>query len=434
MRLVLSGGRLLDPASATDAIGELAIAHGVVISVGRRPDGFTPDRVIDCTGCVIAPGLVDLSVRLREPGQEYKATIASECAAAAASGVTTVCCPPDTDPPIDTPAVAELIGHRARQTGLARVLPTGALTHGLAGKQLSEMAALKEAGCTAVSNALVPLASALVERRALEYAATHGLTVILHAEDAALREGGFMHEGVVACRLGVPGIPEAAETVAVARDLALIEQSGARAHFGRLSTGRAVRMVARSRYDGLPVTVDVAAHQLFLTEDDLEDFDANLHLDPPVRTARDREMLRKGLAEGAIAVVTSDHQPHDPDAKLTPFTETQPGATGLDTLLPLVLAVAREENLPLVQALSWVTCAPARVLGIEAGELRPGRAADVCVFDPDLEWTVTPHTLASRGHNSPFLGRTLRGRAVLTLLDGRVVFERPREAAQRRSA
>ena len=296
MRLWIRNGRVIDPANQVDGIQDLWIADDRIVALGTGPDQFQADRSIDADGLVVCPGLIDLSARLREPGEEHKATIASETAAAASAGITTLVCPPDTDPAIDTPAVANLIQQRAQAAGKARVLTVGAMTQALEGNQLSEMGALKAAGCIGIGNARRPVANSLVMRRAMEYAATHDLTVFLHPEDAVLSNHGCVHEGQVGSRLGLPGIPEAAETVAVARDLALVQQTGVRAHFCRLSTAQAVRMVARAQYDGLPVSADVSAHHLHLTEIDIGDFDSQCHVLPPLRTQRDRDGLRAGLA------------------------------------------------------------------------------------------------------------------------------------------
>jgi len=422
-RLLVRGARIIDPANGVDAVGDLALAEGRIVGVGRAPDGFAPDRVLEAEGLVACPGLVDLAARLREPGFEHKATVASETRAAAAGGITTLCCPPDTDPVIDTPAVAELVRRLAEAAGHARVVCLGALTRGLDGERLSEMAALAEAGCVGVGNALRPVPSTLVLRRAMEYAATFGLTVHIHPLDGWLRDGGCAHEGQVATRLGLPGIPEAAETAEVARCLALVEQTGVRVHFGRLSTARAVRMIARAQYDGVPVTADVAATHLHLTEADLAGFNAEAHLEPPLRTERDREGLRDGLARGVIGAVCSDHQPHEPDAKLAPFPSTEPGASGLETLLPLTLRLVDEGVLTLPQAIERLTAGPAAILGIEAGTLSPGARADVCVFDPEARWRLDPARMVSAGRNSPFAGWPMKGRVRWTVLEGRIVWK-----------
>jgi dihydroorotase len=422
-RISIVNGRLIDPANRIDETLDLHLGQGVVQGIGSVPAGFEPDRILDARGLIVCPGLVDLSAHLREPGAEHKATIASETAAAAASGITTLCCSPETEPVIDTPAVVELIRRKAKHSGRCMVLPVGALTRGLDGEELAEMAALKTAGCRVVSNGARPLRSTLVQRRALEYAGTYGLTVFLRPEDAALRDGGCAHEGSVSARLGLAGIPEAAETVAVARDIALCEQTHVRVHFRGLSTAKAVRMLEPARKDRVPVSADVAAHQLFLTELDVDGFDSRCHVDPPLRATGDREGLRAGIANGTITAICSDHQPHEPDAKDAPFPATASGISGLETLLPLTLRLVDEGVLSLSQAIARVTCGPADVLGLETGRLGPGAQADVCVLDPEAHWTLDARTMRSCGHNTPFAGWELRGQVRYTLFEGRIVHE-----------
>ncbi|WJW75781.1 dihydroorotase [Thiohalobacter sp. IOR34] len=426
-RILIHGGHVVDPANGVDGPAEISIAAGRILAVGAVPEGFTAEREIDAGGQLVCPGLVDLAARLREPGQEHKASIASETRAAAAGGITTLCCLPDTEPMIDTPAVAELIRQRAEAAGQARVVSLGALTQGLRGEHLSEMAALKAAGCRGVSNAGRPLANSLVQRRAFEYAASFDLTVFIHAEDHWLAAGGCAHEGAVATRLGLPGIPAAAETAAVARDLALIEQTGVRAHFCRISTARAAQMIARAQYDGLPISADVAIPYLFLSEVDLTGFDSQCHLRPPLRTLRDRDGLRAALARGTLSALCSDHQPHEADAKLAPFPATEPGISGLDTLLSLGLRLIEEGLLSLPELIERLSLGPARVLDLTAdgsGSLTPGGNADLIVIDPEAHWRVGPDTLRSQGHNTPFLGWELKGRVTHTLIGGRQVFQR----------
>ena len=421
-RIKISGGRLIDPENRIDDRLDLYIADGRIAAIGAAPDGFSEDIELDAGGLVVIPGLIDLCARLREPGQEHKASIDGECRAAAAGGITTLCCPPDTDPVIDTPAVVELIRHRAQQAGAARVVTLGALTKGLHGEQLSEMAALQRAGCVGVSNALKPLASTLVERRAFEYAATFGLTVFLHADDAALSANGCIHEGELSTRLGLPGIPQAAETVAVARDLALIQQTGVRAHFCRLTTHHAVRMVARAQFDGVPVSADVAVPHLYLSEVDTVDFGADYHFIPPLRTQEDREGLRKGLLSGTVSALCSDHQPHEPDAKLAPFPATEPGASGVDSLLSLTLKLVDEDQNLLADAIARVTSGPAKILGMPYGDLAAGRAADLCIYAPDSNWRLDETSMNSQGKNTPFRGWEMPGRVRYTLRDGQIIF------------
>lgn len=427
LAFALRGGRVIDPAGNLDQTADVFIQRGKIVGIGTPPEDFTADHDIDVRGKVVCPGLVDLSARLREPGQEHKATIESETRAAAAGGITTLCCPPDTDPIIDTPAVVELIRHRSEEAGFARVVTLGALTQGLNGERLTEAAALKQAGCCGLSNALMPLTNTLVQRRAFEYAATFDLTVFLHAEDYWLAKGGYAHEGAIATRMGLQAIPAAAETAAVARDLALIEQTGVRAHFCRLTTARAVQMVARAQYDGLPVSADVATPYLYLSDMDIVGFNAQCHVRPPLRTPRDRDALRAGLARGTLGALCSDHQPHEADAKLAPFTSTEPGISGVDTLLSLGLRLIDENLLSLPEVIERLTLGPARILGLETqgtGTLGVGKPADVTVFDAERPWRVGTDTLLSNGQNTPFLGWELKGRVTHTFVSGKLVYQR----------
>lgn len=415
-------GRLIDPANGIDEPRDLFLANGQVHAVGKAPKGFKAEITIDAAGRVVSPGLVDLCAHLREPGQEHKATIKSETTAAARSGVTTLCCPPDTDPVIDSAAVATLIYRRAQTVGKTRVLPIGALTEGLDGEHLSEMYALQQARCAALSNARRPMVSTLVERRALEYAATFGITVMLAPEDHSLAAGGCAHEGPVSTRLGLPAIPAAAETLAVAQHLVLAAHTGCHIHFRGLSTGEAVEMVRRARDENLPVSADVAAHQLHLTEENLAGFDSNCRVAPPLRSERDRELLRAGVADGVIGAICSDHQPHEPDAKEAPFPSTAPGISALETLLPLTLELVEKGVLTLSQAIARLSSGPAAILGLPLGRLEPGASADICIFDPQARWALNASEMTSRGHNTPFLGRELIGRVSHTLLEGRIVY------------
>ncbi|MDD5036516.1 MAG: dihydroorotase [Methylococcaceae bacterium] len=423
-RIVIRGGRVIDPANAIDACLPVVIAEGRIVTVGDVPDGFAADHEIDARGQIVCPGFVDLCARLREPGQEHEATIASETAAAAASGVTTLFCPPDTNPVIDTPAVVNLVQERAESAGMARVLPIGALTRGLRGKELSAMSSLKSAGCLAVGNAQRPLENLLILRRAMEYAANCGLLVVIRPDEPYLHNRGCAHEGAVASRLGLPAIPSAAETVAVAQTLALAEQTGARVHFGQLSCSRAVAMIAEAQGRGLAVSADVAVHQLHLTESAIDGFNADAHVNPPFRTEADREGLRRGLAQGSIGAICSDHQPHDLDAKLDAFPSTEAGISSLETLLALTLRLVTERVLNLSAAISRLSRDPAIIMGVDAGTLSQGAKADICLFDPDLEWLARPPVWLSRGRNTPFWGDPFTGGVTQTLLAGRTVYRR----------
>jgi dihydroorotase len=416
-------GRLIDPANRLDEKTDIHISQGKILAIGERPSGFEAEFIIDAADKVVCPGLVDLSARLREPGQEYKATIASETRAAARGGITTLICPPDTDPVIDTPAVTELVRRKAKQSGYARVLTIAAITQKLAGQELSEMATLQQAGCVAVSNAGRPLGNTLIERRALEYAATFGIKVFIKPEDPHLRNKGCVHEGIVASRLGLPGFPEAAETVAVARDIALAEATGAHIHFQTISTAKGIKKINRACHDGINLSIDVAAHQLHLTEMDVDDFVTDCHLDPPLRTLSDREALRQAVAAGHIQAICSDHQPHEPDAKDHPFPESEPGISALETLLPLTLRLVEEKVMDLPTALERITLGPARIAGLPYGRLDPGRSADICIFDPQAHWVLSADNMLSQGKNTPFLNWEFTGQVTHTLFEGRITYQ-----------
>ncbi len=421
MRTLIRGGRLVDPANRVDEITDLYIDDGRVVALGMAPDGARVEREIDASGLVVCPGLIDLNARLREPGAEHKATIASESRAAASAGITTLCVPPDTEPVVDTQAVVELIHRRAEDAGMARVEVLGALTVDLKGKRLAEMAALQRAGCVGVSNGLRPVANTEVMRRAMEYASTFDLVVFLHCEDPWLAVDRQMHAGSISGRLGIGGIPETAETVAVARDLLLLEQTGVQGHFCHLSSTRAVTMVAKARTRGLAVTAGVSAHQLHLTEDDVSGFDSQCHVRPPLRTAGDLKGLRAGVQSGVIQAICSAHQPHEKDAKLEPFTLTESGISALETLLPLALDLYHQGGMGLSELLATLTSNPAKIIAVERGALGIGAVADVCIFDPDVRWVLEEDAMLSQGSNTPFLGKTLRGRVMHTLLGGQVV-------------
>ena len=423
MNILIKKGHLIDPKNDINGKHDIYISDGNVAALDKAPKGFKADQTIDASGKTVIPGIVDLSARLREPGQEHKGTIYSETKAAAASGITTLCVPPDTNPIIDNPAVAELIQRRAEEAGFAHVVTLGALTMGLNGEQLSEMAELRnEGGCVGVSNGTRYINTTLIMRRAMEYAASCDLTVFITPEEHSLVNGGVAHEGSISTRLGLPAIPEAAETVAVARELMLVEQTGVRAHFCRLSTGRAINMIARAQHDGLPITADVAAHQLHLTEMDLGYFNSLCHVRPPLRTQRDMECLQHALQSGNITAVCSDHQPHDADAKLAPFSETEPGISALETLLPLTLRMADDGLLTPIEVIARLTQHPAEILGLDKGHLAVGSPADICIFDPEQHWTVDAQHMVSKGKNTPLDGWELKGKVTHTILNGKIVF------------
>ncbi len=419
MKILIRNGRVIDPASGRDDAGDVAIADG------RLCETLTgkPDRVIDAAGLVVAPGLIDVAARLREPGYEYKATLESEMDAAVAGGVTSLACPPDTDPPLDEPGLVDMLRRRAKVLSRARVYPIGALTVKLAGERLTEMAELAEAGCVAFSQANEPIPDTQVLWRALQYAATFGFPVWLRTEDHWLARGGVAHDGELATRLGLPGIPPFAETIALGTLLELVRATGTRVHLCRLSSAGAVEMVRKAKLEGLPVSCDVGVHHLHLSDLDLGYFDSHCRLVPPLRSQRDRDALAGGLADGTIDCVCSDHTPVDEDQKQMPFSEAEPGATGLELLLPLALKWGAQQRLPLGKVLARVTSDPARVLGVQSGRLQPGAPADVIVFDPDAAWRVTPDALRSQGKNTPYIGYELTGRVRYTLVAGNVVFE-----------
>ena len=424
MKIEIRNGRVVDPKNGVDRVTSLFIAAGKVAAIGDAPAGWTANRTIDAKGQVVAPGFIDLSARLREPGFEYKATLESEMNAAVAGGVTCLACPPDTDPPLDEPGLVEMLKHRARSLNLAHVHPVGALTVGLKGTDLTEMGELAEAGCVAFSQAEAPLVDTQVLLRAMQYAATFGHRVWLRPQDAYLARAGVAHDGEVATRLGLAAIPSSAETIGLATILALVRETGARAHLCRLSTADGVAMMRAAKMEKLPVTCDVAVHHLHLCDVDIGWFDAQCRLVPPLRGTRDRAALRAGLADGTIDVVCSDHTPVDDDAKQLPFAEAEPGATGLELLLPLTLKWAAADKVPLPAALARITAHPAAVLGIDAGHLAVGGAADIAIFDPDAHWTVEARTLESQGKNTPFIGLEVPGRVAATLVGGQVVYER----------
>ena len=421
MNIHFKKGRLIDPKNGIDARLDLFIAAGKVLAVGDAPAGFIADKIIDAAGLVVAPGLIDLAARLREPGYEYKATLESEMNAAAAGGVTSLACPPDTDPPLDEPGLVEMLKHRAKTLNQAHVYSVGALTQGLKGTEITEMAELADAGCVAFSQADAALTDTRVLMRAMQYAATFGFSVWLRPQDSFLARDGVAHDGEVATRVGLPGIPACAETIALATMLQLARETGVRLHICRISSESGVAMVRAAKQQGLPLTCDVSINHIHLSEMDIGFFDANCHLTPPLRSLRDRDALRAGLLDGTIDAICSDHTPVDEDAKQLPFAEAEAGATGLELLLPLALKWAGQGALS--EALAKVTVQPARILGLDAGHLSVGGPADICVFNPDTYWKIEPAALKSQGKNTPFLSLELQGRVRYTLVDGEFVYQ-----------
>jgi len=433
MKILIKNGRLIDPASGRDEVGDVAIAAGRILTLGKVSADFQAARTIDASGCIVAPGLVDLAARLREPGHEHEGMLESELNAAAAGGVTSLVCPPDTDPTLDEPGLVDMLKFRARKLSLCRLFPLGALTRGLAGEVLTEMAELTESGCVGFSQAEVPIQDTLVLQRALMYAATFGYTVWLRPQDGWLGKG-VAASGAVATRLGLSGVPVIAETIALQTILELVRVTGARVHLCRLSSAAGVALLRQAKAEGLPVTADVSINSLHLTDVDIGFFNPAMRLTPPLRQGGDRDALRAALADGTLDALVSDHTPVDEDAKNLPFGEAEPGATGLELLLSLALKWGADSGLALPATLARVTSDPVRVLGdalgslsSSAGRLVVGGVADVCVFDPAATWVVTSKALASQGKHTPFAfeatGTALPGRVRATLVAGTVAYE-----------
>jgi dihydroorotase len=429
VKVLIKGGRIVDPASGHDAVGDLAIAAGRIVALGKVAEGFDADRTIDATGLVVAPGLVDLAARLREPGHEHEGMLESEMAAAVAGGVTSLVCPPDTEPVLDEPGLVQMLKFRARNLNLAHLYPLGALTRGLSGEVLTEMAQLTDAGCVGFSQADVPVRDTLVLHRALQYAATFGYTTWLRPSDAWLGNG-VAAKGALATRMGLAGVPVIAETIALATIFELVRDSGARVHLCRLSSAAGIEQVRRAKVEGLPVTCDVSINSLHLTDIDIGYFDAAMRLTPPLRQQRDRDAIRAALADGTVDALVSDHTPVAADMKNLPFAEAEPGATGLELLLSLALKWGADDNVSFARTLAAVTSAPVAVLGealgslaASAGRLVEGGVADVCVFDLDARWPVAPAALRSQGKHTPFAGYELPGCVRYTLVAGGIAHE-----------
>ncbi len=429
MKILIKNGRVIDPVSGLNQIADVAIAAGRIVSLGAAQPDFSPNKIIDATACVVAPGLIDLSVRLREPGYEHEGMLESELAAAVAGGVTSVVCPPDTDPVLDEPGLVEMLKFRAEKQHQSRVFPLGALTRALQGEALTEMMELTESGCVGFSQADVPLANTQVLLRALQYAASFGYTVWLRPQDSWL-SGGVAASGALATRLGLSGVPVVAETIALHTMFELVRATGARVHVCRISSAAGVTLLAQAKAEGLPVTADVSINSLHLIDTDIGYFDSRMRLNPPLRQQRDRDALRQALLDGTIDALVSDHTPVEADAKTLPFAEAEPGATGLELLLGLACKWGQDSGVGLVQALTVLTGGPARVLGsalgtlqASAGQLVKGGVADICVFDPASEWTVQPESLKSQGKHTPFSGYQLPARVRWTLVAGQIAYE-----------
>jgi dihydroorotase len=422
-RILIQNGRLIDPASKRDELADIEIIDGKIYSIAspNTIEKNLADTLIDATNLIVIPGLVDCCARLREPGQENKATILSETVAAAKSGITTLCCPPDTNPVIDEPAVVEFINQKTVNSAHSHVVTLGALTAGLHGEHLSEMHALQRAGCVGMSNARKPIENSLILKRALSYAATFKLRVFIEPDEHWLSMGGCAHDGKIATRLGLKGIPVSAETIAITRALELVAETGASIHFGRLSSAQGVEIIARAKNEHLAITADTSAHQLHLTEQDVSSFNSACHVMPPLRTQRDREALINAVNNGTIDAICSDHQPHDIDAKQAPFASTEAGISSLETFLPLCLRLTQQSTLTLNDVIEKVTLSPANILGVDAGEISIGKKADICIFDESEDWQLSIDTINSQGVNTPFLGWNFQGKVKHSIIAGQTI-------------
>lgn len=422
MSITISNARVINSKSKLDKQTDIHIDGGKIIALGEAPANFKATKMIDATGLIASAGLVDLNVALCEPGYTRKGSIATETLAAAVGGVTSLCCPPNTKPVADTTAVIDLILERARESAHAKVYPIGALTKGCEGTQLAELVALSDAGCVAFTNGLAPIESNRILRRALEYAATFDLQVVFTSQDTTLAEDGVVHEGAVANFLGLAGIPETAETIALTRNLLLAEQAGVRAHFSQLTTARSVELIAAAQAKGLPVTADVALYQLILTDEALSDFSSLYYVQPPLRTQKDRDALREGVKSGVIQAIASHHQPHEKDAKAAPFAETEPGISSVEILLPLAMTLVEDGLLDLPTLLTRLTSGPADALRLPVGDLAVGKVADIVLFDINSS-TIVGDNWYSKGSNCPFIGHCLPAKVHTTLVDGRIIFQ-----------
>ncbi len=422
--IIIKSGRLIDPANKIDQIADIQITDGKIsaIEAGNTIKASENTQTIEAANLTVIPGLVDCCARLREPGLENKATIQSETLAATKAGITTLCCPPDTDPVIDEPAVVELINQKTANSGHSHVVTLGALTSGLHGEHLSEMYALQQAGCVGVSNCRNPVENSLILKRAFAYAATFDLRVFIEPDEHWLSTGGCAHEGKIATRLGLKGIPVSAETIAITRALELVAETGVSAHFGRLSSAQGAEMIARAKNEQLPVTADISAHQLHLTEQDISSYNSACHVIPPLRTQRDQEALRDAVVNNTIDAICSDHQPHNIDAKQAPFASTEAGISALETLLPLCLRLSQQTELDVSDMISKITNSPAKILGINSGTLSVGADADICIFDEDEDWQLTDDSIHSHGKNTPFIGWNFQGKVKHTIVSGNLLF------------
>lgn len=425
-KIHIANGRIIDPVNQIDQIGSVYIADGKIQTVINCPADFTADINIDATHSIVCPGFIDLSVRLKNRDLAHQGIIQSETMSAACAGVTGLCLFPDTHPIIDTQAVTELMVDEAKKANYSQVYPIAALTQQLAGTELSAMATLKQAGCLAVSNANESLANLLVLRRAMEYASSHDLLIMHHPEEFSLSNKGCVHEGIFSTQYGLTGIPAISESIAIAQCLELVKLTDCRLHFSQISCKSAVIQIQHAKKYGLNISADVAIHQLHLTQNEIEPFNSFYHVLPPFRTKEDQQTLKQGLADGTIDVLCSDHQPHDIDAKLGAFPETKPGVSSLETLLPLMLSLVKDNVINLSQGIACMTQNPAKILNIQSGALTVGFKADICIFNPHINWQVNQQNWQSAGQNTPFWGDTLIGHVTHTLQAGKLIYTRPR--------
>lgn len=422
-RICIQNGQVIDPRNGRNTRQDIFIENDAIVAIGTAPANFDAQETLDASGKLVLPGLIDLSAFLAEPGYGHKGNIASETKAASRSGITTLCCTPDTKPVIDSPAVANLIKEKNRTAGHCHVLPIGALTQNLEGEQLANMYGLKDAGCIALSNLLRPMANARVVRQCFRYAATYDILVFINAQDHALADGGCMHEGATSTRMGLSGIPESAETLAIAQYLLLIEDTGVKAHFSQITTARGLQMIREARQRGLKITADVAIANLCFHEGDVNGYNSLMHVQPPLRSQSDRAALLAGVNEGLLAIC-SHHRPHEVAAKMAPFSASESGMSTLDTFAAVIFSLIKRGELQQEAAIAAVTALPAAILGLDVGGLTIGETADICVFEPSERWQVSAADLQSRGKNNPWLGDTLTGRVSHTLCGGRLVYSR----------
>jgi len=423
MKLLLKGARVIDPAQKIDVRMDVLVEDGKIAGCGSTIKASPSIKVIELAVMIIAPGLIDMHTHLREPGLEYKETIASGSAAAVAGGFTSIACMPNTAPVNDNRSITEFIRRKAAEAGLANVYPIGAISVGSEGRQLTEFWDLKEAGIVALSDDGKPVMDAALMRRALEYAHSLDLPVIQHCEDKNLSAGGLMNEGYYATILGLPGIPAIAEDVMVARDILIAEYTRTRIHIAHISTAGAVRLIRDAKARGLKVTAETAPHYFTLTDESLQDYDTNCKVSPPLRSASDVAAIKKGLADGTLDAIACDHAPHGRTDKEVEFEYAANGISGLETSLGLSLNLVHDGILPLPVLITAMSCNPARILNLNKGTLATGADADITVINPELDWTVDVKSFQSRGKNSPFHGRKMKGRAVLTIVGGDIKYD-----------